>query len=114
MGRRRAAQGHTVQLPAARRGDGLGRRFSGTGTDRGADVRARNDVQNDRPVHPAGQIGRRGDCLRRTRTRRLYADLTRWLHHDVPEGRPPTLTVKDRGPPDRTDLWQAGYDALEW
>ena len=45
---------NALQLPAARRGDRLGRRLSGAGADRGADVFAGHHVQDDRPLHPAG------------------------------------------------------------
>jgi len=76
VGRCRAAEGHLVQFPAARRGDRLSCRLPGAGADRGADVLAGNDVQDDRPVHAAGQIDRGGDRLWRERARGIHADLT--------------------------------------
>jgi hypothetical protein len=51
-------------------------RLPGARTNWGADVRAGDDVQDDRPVHAVGKVDRRGDYLRRTRDRRLHADLT--------------------------------------
>ena len=75
LGRGRAAQGHPLQLPAARRRDGLARRLSGAGQYRRANVRPGHGLQDGRPMHPGRQVSGPGDRLRRIRTRRLHAEL---------------------------------------
>ena len=61
LGRGGSAKGRHLELPAARRCDRVGVRLAGADADRQPDLRAGDDDQDDRPIHPAGEDHGPGD-----------------------------------------------------
>ena len=77
LGRRGAAQGHDLQLSAARRRHHVGRLQPGTGAHRQPDLCAGDGDQDDRAMHTRRQIDRPGDRLGRLGARGLQPQLAR-------------------------------------
>ena len=84
LGRGGSAKGRHLELPAARRRDRVGLRLAGADADRQPDLRAGDDDQDDRPVHPAGKDHGPGDGLGGRRARRLQPVLDGRLADDSP------------------------------